>query len=102
MFNSGLAGGAALPSGLDPGTLGIIQGILNDAITQGTRWASLTAAIFVSLGAGSSLFIPNPKSAEREKTKILEIPESQHVMPRVSVPNRGLESKELIDLANST
>jgi len=87
---------------LDPGTLGIIQGVLNDAITQGTRWASLTAAIFVSLGAVSSLFIPNPKSAEREKTKILETPESQHVMPRVSVPNRGLESKELIDLANST
>ncbi len=104
MLNSGLAGGAALPSGLDPGTLGIIQGVLNDAITQGTRWASLTAAIFVSLGAVSSLFIPNPKPPpEKVKTKALEVPESQQVMPRVSVQDRAAsESRESVDLPNSS
>jgi hypothetical protein len=102
MLNSGLAGGAALPTGLDPGTLGTIQAVLNDSIAQGTRWASLTAAVFVSLGAVSSLFIPNPKPVERAKTKALEVPEPQQLMPHVSVPNRALESEESVDQPNSS
>jgi EmrB/QacA subfamily drug resistance transporter len=35
--------------------------IIFDALTQGTRWAAFTAGIFVSLGALSSLLIPDPR-----------------------------------------
>ncbi len=67
VFNAGLVGGAApsLPAGVAGTPLGsAIMAIFNDAITQGTRWAAITAGIFVSLGAVSSLLIPNvrPKS----------------------------------------
>src|SRR5436309_1245886 len=37
------------------------QAIIFDALTQGTRWAAFTAGIFVSLGALSSLLIPDPR-----------------------------------------
>jgi len=37
------------------------QTIIFDALTQGTRWAAFTAGIFVSLGALSSLLIPDPR-----------------------------------------
>ncbi len=65
VFNAGLVGGAA-PS-LPPGVAGTplaatITSIFNDAITQGTRWAAITAGIFVSLGALSSLLIPNART----------------------------------------
>ena len=67
-LNSGLTGG------IDPSFLRsfgsnarFVLPILYDAITSGTRWAALTAGIFVSLGAISSLLIPNPKSARKEK-----------------------------------
>ncbi len=62
VFNAGLVGGAApsLPAGVAGTPLGsAITAIFNDAITQGTRWAAITAGIFVSLGALSSLLIPN-------------------------------------------
>ncbi|HWY27899.1 MAG TPA: hypothetical protein VNW25_01440, partial [Candidatus Sulfotelmatobacter sp.] len=42
-----------------------------DAITSGTRWAAFTAGIFVTLGAISSLLIPNPKSAQTPKTTMV-------------------------------
>src|SRR2546422_5578921 len=68
-LNSGLSGG------IDPsfiasfgGNASAVLSILYDAITQGTRWAAFTAGIFVSLGAISSLLIPNPKSAQTTKT----------------------------------
>src|SRR2546422_4991631 len=67
-LNSGLSGG------IDPSFIAsfgrnapAVISILYDAITQGTRWAAFTAGIFVSLGAISSLLIPNPKSAQTAK-----------------------------------
>src|SRR6059036_2951355 len=71
-LNSGLSGG------IDPSFLALFGGnvpdvlsILYDAITQGARWAAFTAGIFVSLGAISSLLIPNPKSAQTTKTTLV-------------------------------
>src|SRR6267143_5377004 len=51
--------------------------MLYDALTQGTRWAAFTAGSFVSLGAISSLLIPNPRSAQAAKAT---------VVPRASRP----------------
>jgi EmrB/QacA subfamily drug resistance transporter len=64
LLSSGLSGGVApaLPPGLSPATLGTIHSVITDSITQGVRWGVLTAAIFVSFGALSSLLIPNPKA----------------------------------------
>jgi len=71
-FNSGLSGG------IDPSFIAsfgrnapVVLSILYDAITQGTRWAAFTAGIFVSLGAISSLLIPNPKSAQTTKATVV-------------------------------
>src|SRR5437667_6826694 len=68
VLSSGLSGG------IDPSFIAsfgrnapVVLSILYDAITQGTRWAAFTAGIFVSLGAISSLLIPNPKSAQTAK-----------------------------------
>src|SRR5256712_3207239 len=71
-LNSGLSGGIA-PSflALFGGNVPAVLSILYDAITQGARWAAFTAGIFVSLGAISSLLIPNPKSAQTAKTTIV-------------------------------
>ena len=67
-LNSGLSGG------IDPSFIAsfgrnapAVLSILYDSITQGTRWAAFTAGIFVSLGAISSLLIPNPRSAQAAK-----------------------------------
>src|SRR5213594_1370937 len=61
-FNSGLSGG------IDPSLIASFganwpaaRDIIFDALTQGTRWAAFTAGIFVSLGALSSLLIPDPR-----------------------------------------
>ena len=51
------------------------QTIIFDALTQGTRWAAFTAGIFVSLGALSSLLIPDPR------------PKQIKVAPKVIVQN---------------
>src|SRR5205807_7328051 len=71
-LNSGLSGG------IDPSFIAsfgrnapAVLSILYDAITQRTRWAAFTAGIFVSLGAISSLLIPNPKSAQTAKTTVV-------------------------------
>ncbi len=64
-LNSGLTGGVAptLPASIIGTPLAAaIIGVFNDAITQGVRWAALTASIFVSIGALSSVLIPNAKS----------------------------------------
>ena len=67
-FNSGLSGG------IDPSLIASFganwpaaRDIIFDALTQGTRWAAFTAGIFVSLGALSSLLIPDPRP---KKTKV--------------------------------
>jgi hypothetical protein len=71
-LNSGLTGG------IDPSFITFFGpnapaavSILYDAITQGTRWAAFTAGIFVSLGAISSLLIPNPRSAQGAKATVV-------------------------------
>jgi uncharacterized integral membrane protein len=71
-LNSGLSGG------IDPSFLALfgrnvpaVLSILYDSITQGARWAAFTAGIFVSLGAISSLLIPNSKSAQTAKTAVV-------------------------------
>jgi EmrB/QacA subfamily drug resistance transporter len=67
-FNSGLSGG------IDPSLIASFgtnwpaaMGIIFDALTQGTRWAAFTAGIFVSLGALSSLLIPDPRPKQQRK-----------------------------------
>ena len=71
LLTSGLTGGVApaLPPGISPVTLGTIHSVVTDAITQGVRWAALTAGIFVSFGALSSLLIPNPKASVIKEAK---------------------------------
>lgn len=73
LLNSGLSGGIAQAP--PPGVAGtplapIVKGVFDDAITQGTRWAALTAASFVSVGAISSLLIPNSKAKEAVKVTV--------------------------------
>jgi EmrB/QacA subfamily drug resistance transporter len=75
-LNSGLSGGIdksfIASFGVNaPAALAIIY----DALTQGTRWAAFTAGIFVSLGALSSLLIPDPR------------PKQQKVAPRAIATN---------------
>jgi EmrB/QacA subfamily drug resistance transporter len=75
-LNSGLSGGIdksfIASFGVNaPAALAIIY----DSLTQGTRWAALTAGIFVSLGALSSLLIPDPR------------PKQQKVAPRAIATN---------------
>ncbi len=74
LLNSGLTGGvsSALPPSVPAATLGTIHYVITDAITQGVRWAALTASVFVSFGALSSLLIPNPKAtvAVLQETKV--------------------------------
>ncbi len=71
LLSSGLTGGVspALPPGVPSATLGTIHYVITDAITQGVRWAALTAGVFVSFGALSSLLIPNPKASIIKETK---------------------------------
>src|SRR6267143_2049792 len=66
-LNSGLSGGIdksfIASFGVNaPAALAIIY----DALTQGTRWAAFTAGIFVSLGALSSLLIPDPRPKQQK------------------------------------
>src|SRR6266571_3097835 len=71
-FNSGLSGGIDQSFIASFGrNAPVVLSILYDAITQGTRWAAFTAGIFVSLGAISSLLIPNPKSAQTAKAPVV-------------------------------
>ncbi|HEV2120649.1 MAG TPA: MFS transporter [Candidatus Bathyarchaeia archaeon] len=92
-LNSGLSGG------IDQSFLAFfgrhvpdVLQILYDAITQGARWAAFTAGIFVSLGAISSLLIPNPKSAQTAKTTST---------PKISTsePSRTLRTIIVVQLA---
>jgi EmrB/QacA subfamily drug resistance transporter len=82
LLNSGLTGGVSptLPSGVPAATLGTIHSVITDAITQGVRWAALTAGIFVSFGALSSLLIPNPK-ATVSVAQEAKVPSARSVAP---------------------
>jgi EmrB/QacA subfamily drug resistance transporter len=81
VLNSGLSGGftpdLAAVFTMYPGA----KTIVDHAITEGTRWAAFTAGVFVSLGALSSLLIPNPKT----KPKIPEHPAT--AMPAQEIPS---------------
>jgi hypothetical protein len=75
LLSSGLSGGVApsLPPSLSPATLGTIHSVITDSITQGVRWATFTAAIFVSFGALSSLMIPSPRLPLKQEVKVATI-----------------------------
>src|SRR5713101_8165210 len=67
-LNSGLSGGIDQSLIASFGVNGpAVLNIIYDAITQGTRWAAFTAGIFVSLGALSSLLIPDPRPKQQRK-----------------------------------
>ena len=84
--SSGLSGGVGqIPSGIPPQYIPTVLNVLYDAITQGTRWAAFTAAIFVSFGALSSLLIPNPRAKTQATTKTLPIQQPIIVGRRVRV-----------------
>src|SRR5207245_1611603 len=93
LLTSGLTGGVApaLPPGLSPAILGTVHSVITDAITQGVRLAVLTAGIFVSFGALSSLLIPNPKAmvSVMQETRV---PAAKPVAPMAEtvcqMPNR--------------
>jgi EmrB/QacA subfamily drug resistance transporter len=72
LLSSGLTGGTApeLPPGASPVMVGAVHGIITDAITQGARWATFTAGIFVALGAVSSLLIPSARPAIKQEAKV--------------------------------
>ena len=79
-FNSGLSGG------IDPSLIASFganwpaaQAIIFDALTQGTRWAAFTAGIFVSLGALSSLLIPDPRPKQVKDAPKLIVREPQAI-----------------------
>src|SRR5213594_1218032 len=55
------------------------QAIIFDALTQGTRWAAFTAGIFVSLGALSSLLIPDPRPKKIKVAPKLIVREPQAI-----------------------
>jgi len=67
VFKQGLIGGSApaLPASVANSPLAVaIPGVFNSAITQGVRYAALAAGVFVSLGAISSLLLPNDRRKE--------------------------------------
>src|SRR5438445_1763802 len=103
-LNSGLSGG------IDPSFIArfgrnapIVLSILYDAITQGTRWAAFTAGIFVSLGAISSLLIPNPKSAQTSKAIVVPktgIRETSRAVSAVIIAQFAITIALLIAISN--
>jgi EmrB/QacA subfamily drug resistance transporter len=69
VLDNGLSGDA--PQTADPRVANspvghAVQQILDDSITEGTRSAAVAAAIFVVLGALSSLLIPQPRAETRQ------------------------------------
>src|SRR3989441_2249010 len=103
-LNSGLAGG------IDPSFIAsfgrnapAVLSILYDAITQGTRWAAFTAGIFVSMGAISSLLIPNPKSAQAPKATVVPktgIRETSRAVSAVIIAQFAITIALLIAISN--
>jgi EmrB/QacA subfamily drug resistance transporter len=90
-FNSGLSGG------IDPTFIASFgtnwpaaMGIIFDALTQGTRWAAFTAGIFVSLGALSSLLIPDPRPKRQKVAPKVMVRETQGVAGTVGASDRPI------------
>ena len=77
---------SGLSGGIDPSFILLFgnlwpyaQSIIFDALTQGTRWAAFTAGIFVSLGALSSLLIPDPRPKQQKVAPKVVAQQSQTV-----------------------
>src|SRR6266571_3688622 len=103
-FNSGLSGGIDQSFIASFGrNAPVVLSILYDAITQGTRWAAFTAGIFVSLGAISSLLIPNPKSAQTAKATVVPktgIRESSRAVSAVIIVQFAITIGLLVAISN--
>ncbi len=73
VLSNGLNGGVtpSIPVA-NPALLQAIAKVFDNAITEGTRWAALTAGVFVSFGALASLLIPNPKQKAALESKVVQ------------------------------
>jgi len=85
-FDSGLSGGIDPTFSASFGTnWPAAMRIIFDALTQGTRWAAFTAGIFVSLGALSSLLIPDPRPKQVKVAPKVIVREPQAIGRRLGV-----------------
>ena len=69
VLDNGLSGDAPQSADMrttDSPAARAVQQIVDDSITEGTRTAATTAALFVVFGALSSLFIPQPRTEARQ------------------------------------
>jgi EmrB/QacA subfamily drug resistance transporter len=81
VLNAGLSNGVGqLPPGLPQQYVLVVITVINHAITEGTRWAAFTAGIFVSLGALSSLLIPNPRAKSKVKAATTTVSLDSQIM----------------------
>ncbi|MBO0888000.1 MFS transporter, partial [Candidatus Bathyarchaeota archaeon] len=81
LLNAGLSNGVGqLPPGLPQQYVQVVVTVINHAITEGTRWAAFTAAIFVSFGALSSLLIPNPRAKTDAKATTTTVSRDSRVL----------------------
>ncbi|HVH15941.1 MAG TPA: MFS transporter [Candidatus Angelobacter sp.] len=79
-LSSGLSGGIDQSLIISFGPLWpAARDIIFHALTEGTRWAALTAGIFVSLGALSSLLIPDPRPKQQRSAPKLAAGQPQTV-----------------------
>ena len=72
LLSSGLTGGTApaIPAGATSDMILKVHEIIADAITQGARWATFTAGIFVAFGALSSFLIPAQRPAMKQQAEV--------------------------------
>ena len=72
LLSSGLTGGTApaIPAGATSDMILKVHEIIADAITQGARWATFTAGIFVAFGALSSFLIPAQRPAMKQEAEV--------------------------------
>src|SRR2546428_6557170 len=72
LLTSGLTGGVvpAIPAGATSDMIRKVHEIIADAITQGARWATFTAGIFVAFGALSSFLIPAQRPANKQEAEV--------------------------------
>jgi EmrB/QacA subfamily drug resistance transporter len=88
LLTSGLSGGVTqTATGIPPPFLSQVTNVFNDAITQGTRWAAFTAAIFVSFGALSSLLIPNPRAPGQAQVQTISVQTKRKARSEMGVLN---------------
>jgi hypothetical protein len=65
-----------------------VQKIVNESITEGTRAAAVAAALFVVLGAISSLFIPGTSVPAAEATEAERVAAGRRTTPRFGASKR--------------